>query len=300
MSANPSRPSDAPIRGVLMMCVAVIFFVIMNTFVKELRAQELPVIEIVWGRYFFHFLLVLLLFPKRIPTLLSGSDKRWQIARSVLVLLATACMFTAVGLMPLADVVAITFVAPLLITALSVPFLGERVGIRRWIAVFVGLAGMLVIVRPGSGLFQIAALLPILVAVFAAAYQIVTRLISHRTDPINSVFYTALVGAIVMSVIIPFFWQTPSLTQWLMLLGAGLAGGLGHWALILAYQRAEAPLVAPFAYTELIWATIFGLTFFGDFPDLWTFVGAGIIAASGIYILHREHVGRRARELGEV
>ena len=300
MTATPSRPADTPIRGVLMMCVAVIFFVIMNTLVKELRAQELPLIEIVWGRYFFHFLLVMLLFPRRIPTLLAGSDKGWQIARSVLVLLATACMFTSVGLMPLADVVAITFIAPLLITALSVPFLGERVGLRRWIAVFVGLAGMLVIVRPGSGLFQVAALLPILVAVFAAAYQIITRLISHRTQPINSVFYTAIVGAIVMSAIVPFFWQTPSPGQWLMLLGAGLMGGLGHWAIILAYQRAEAPLVAPFAYTELIWATILGLTFFGDFPDLWTFVGAAIIAASGIYILRRERVRRNARELGQV
>jgi drug/metabolite transporter (DMT)-like permease len=300
MTLASSRPADTPIRGVLMMCVAVIFFVIMNTFVKELRAQELPVIEIVWGRYFFHFLLVLLLFPRRIPTLLSGSDKGWQVARSVLVLLATGCMFTSVGLMPLADVVAITFIAPLLITALSVPFLGERVGPRRWIAVFVGLAGMLVIVRPGSGLFQIAVLLPIMVAVFAALYQIITRLISHRTDPVTSVFYTALVGALLMSAIVPFLWEMPTTGQWLMLVGAGLMGGLGHGAIILAYQRAEAPLVAPFAYTELIWATILGLTFFGDFPDLWTYVGAAIIAASGIYILHRERVRRNARELGQV
>ncbi|MEH6755211.1 MAG: DMT family transporter [Alphaproteobacteria bacterium] len=283
-----------------MMCFAVACFATMNTFVKELRVQELPLVEIIWGRYFFHFLLVLLIFPRRIPTLLSGSDKGLQILRSVLVLSATACMFTALGFMPLADVIAITFIAPLLITALSVPFLGEHVGIRRWIAVFVGLVGMLVIVRPGGGLFEVAVILPIVVTMLHAAYQIVTRLISHRTDPITSVFYTAVVGAILMSAIVPFFWQTPSLIQWLMLLGAGFMGGLGHWAIILAYQRAEAPLVAPFAYTELIWATIFGLTFFGDFPDLWTFVGAGIIAASGIYILHRERVRRHARELGQV
>lgn len=129
-----------------MMCFAVACFATMNTFVKELRVQELPLVEIIWGRYFFHFLLVLLIFPRRIPRLLSGSDKGLQILRSVLVLSATACMFTALGFMPLADVIAITFIAPLLITALSVPFLGEHVGIRRWIAVFVGLVGMLVIV----------------------------------------------------------------------------------------------------------------------------------------------------------
>ena len=280
-----------------MMCFAVACFAAMNTFVKELRVQELPVVEIIWGRYFFHTILVLALFPKRIPTLLSGSDKGLQICRSILVLSATACMFTAVGFMPLADAVAITFIAPLLITALSVPFLGERVGLRRWIAVCVGFAGMLVIIRPGGGLFQPAALLPIGVTVFYAMYQIITRMISHRTDPINSVFYTAIVGGILMSAIVPFFWQTPTLEQWGMMLAAGLLGGLGHWAIIIAYQRAEAPLVAPFAYTELVWATMLGLTFFGDFPDLWTLVGAAIIAASGVYILQRERQQRASANL---
>jgi drug/metabolite transporter (DMT)-like permease len=297
MNVPVSRPADAPFRGVLMMCFAVACFAAMNTFVKELRVQELPVVEIIWGRYFFHTILVLALFPKRIPTLLSGSDKGLQICRSILVLSATACMFTAVGFMPLADAVAITFIAPLLITALSVPFLGERVGLRRWIAVCVGFAGMLVIIRPGGGLFQPAALLPIGVTVFYAMYQIITRMISHRTDPINSVFYTAIVGGILMSAIVPFFWQTPTLEQWGMMLAAGLLGGLGHWAIIIAYQRAEAPLVAPFAYTELVWATMLGLTFFGDFPDLWTLVGAAIIAASGVYILQRERQQRASANL---
>ena len=280
-----------------MMCFAVACFASMNGFVKELRVQELPLVEIIWGRYFFHTIIVLALFPRRVPTLMSGSDKGWQLARSVLVLLATACMFTAVGLMPLADAIAITFLAPILITALSVPFLGEKIGLRRWMAVFVGFAGMLVIVRPGGGLFQLAALLPIAVTVFYAFYQIITRMISHRTDPINSVFYTAIVGAIVMSAVVPFFWEAPTLEQWGMMMGAGLLGGLGHFAIILAYQRAEAPLVAPFAYTELIWATILGLAFFGDFPGTGTFVGAAIIAASGIYILHRERRARQMREL---
>lgn len=288
MSTISDRPVDAPFRGILMMCFAVLCFSTMNAFVKELRVQELPLIEIIWGRYFFHTIIILAIFPRRIPTLLSGSDKGLQIVRSILVLLATACMFTAVGLMPLADAVAITFIAPLLITALSVPLLREQVGLRRWIAVIVGFAGMMVIVRPGGGLFQLAALLPIGVTIFYALYQIITRLISHRTDPINTVFYTAIVGGVVMTAIVPFFWQTPTAAQWGMLIVAGFLGGLGHFAIIIAYQRAEAPLVAPFAYSELIWATLLGLTLFGDFPDLWTLVGAGIIAASGIYILQRE------------
>jgi drug/metabolite transporter (DMT)-like permease len=287
MSHVTERPADAPLRGVLMMCFAVACFATMNGLVKELRVQELPLMVIIWGRYFFHTILVLLLFPRRIPMLLSGSDKGLQLVRSVLVLLATACMFTAVGFMPLADAVAITFIAPLLITALSVPLLNERVGLRRWIAVIIGFAGMLVIVRPGGGLFQPAALLPIGVTVFYALYQIITRVISHRTDPINTVFYTAIVGGVCMSLILPFFWQPPTGEQWLLLVVVGLLGGLGHWAIIMAYQRAEAPLVAPFAYTELIWASLMGIALFRDFPDVWTIVGAGVIAASGIYILKR-------------
>ena len=192
MNVPVSRPADAPFRGVLMMCVAVACFAAMNTFVKELRVQELPVVEIIWGRYFFHTILVLALFPKRIPTLLSGSDKGLQICRSILVLAATACMFTAVGFMPLADAVAITFIAPLLITALSVPFLGERVGLRRWIAVCVGFAGMLVIIRPGGGLFQPAALLPI--GVTAVDGQFVYGDVVALIDPQGQEFARGLVN----------------------------------------------------------------------------------------------------------
>lgn len=275
-------------RGIAMMCLAMVCFASMNAFVKGLRADGLPIVEIVWGRYFFHMVLILLVFAPRVPEFVTGPDRGLQLARSVLVLAATSTMVVSVGLMPLADVVAITFIAPLLITALSVPLLGEKVGLRRWIAVLVGFAGMLVIVRPGTGIFGTAALLPVLVTVFYAFYQIITRIISHRTNPAASAFFTAFVGAVLASMVVPFFWQTPTLEQWAMMFASGLLGGAGHWAIVIAYQRADAPLVAPFAYSELISATLLGLVFFGDFPDVWTFVGAGIIAASGIYILHRE------------
>ena len=147
---------------------------------------------------------------------------------------------------------------------------------------------MLVIIRPGAGAFQFAALLPVAVACFYALYQIITRLISHRSDPLSMLFYTALIGALAMSAIVPFDWQTPTVEQWLMLIAAGFLGGLGHYAIIKAYERSEATLVAPFAYTEIFWATSLGLVVFGDFPDLFTFIGTAIIIASGIYLLHRE------------
>jgi drug/metabolite transporter (DMT)-like permease len=293
MVTEATRPTDAPLRGILMMCFAVLCFATMNTFTKELRG-ELPVTGIIWGRYFFHFALILVLFPRRIPTLLKSDDIGLQIARSVLVLLATACMFIALGFMPLADAVAITFAGPLLIVALSAIILRERVGPRRWAAVAVGFIGMLVIIRPGAGAFQAAALLPVLVAFFYALYQIITRLISHRSDPLSMLFYTALVGAIAMTAIVPFDWQTPTTEQWLMLVAVGLLGGLGHYAIIKAYERSEAALVAPFAYTEMVWATSLGFLAFGDFPDLFTFAGTAIIIASGVYVVHRERQARAA------
>lgn len=293
MTVHIPRPTDALSRGILMMCFAVLSFAAMNTFTKELR-PELPVIVIIWGRYFFHLLLIFIMFPKRIPTLLDCSDRLLQIVRSVLVLLATACMFFALGYMPLADAVAITFVAPLLIVALSAVLLKEVVGPRRWGAVIVGFIGVMVIIRPGAGTFQIAALLPLTAALFYAIFQIITRIISHRSDPLNMLFYTAVTGAVVMTAIVPFSWQTPSYDQWLMLVAIGLLGGLGHYALIRAYERSETSLVAPFAYTEIIWATLLGFMVFGDFPDIYTFFGTVIIITSGVYILQRE---RKMRSL---
>jgi drug/metabolite transporter (DMT)-like permease len=292
-TSTASRPSDAPFRGIVLMCAAMVCFVTMNTVIKSLRG-ELPVVELAWGRYFFHAALILLLFPHRIPTLLASARKGMQILRSLMVLLATVLMFTAVGLMPIADVVAITFVAPLLIVVLSVVILRETVGIRRWAAVAVGFLGVVVMLRPGGGLFAPVALFPLSVALTYAFYQILTRLVSQSADPLNTLFYSALVGAVVMSAIVPFDWVTPTPVQWAKLALAGLLGGLGHYAIIRAYERAEVSLVAPFAYTELIWATALGFLVFGDLPDIRTFVGAGIIVASGIYIVHRERLAKAA------
>lgn len=294
MATEAARPDDAPLRGIIMMCFAVFCFATMNTFTKELRGTEFPVIEIIWGRYFFHFAFILLLFPRRIPTLLDSEDKGLQIIRSILVLAATALMFISLGFMPLADIIAITFAGPLLIVAFSAIILRETVGPRRWGAVAIGFIGVLVIIRPGAGVFQWVALLPVAIAFFYAFYQIITRHLSHRCDPLNMLFYTAIVGVVVMTVAVPFDWQTPTVTQWLMLGAIGFLGGLGHYAIIKAYERSETALVAPFAYTEIIWAMMLGFFAFGDFPDIYTIIGTAIIVASGIYVLHREHKSRGA------
>lgn len=282
-------PDEHPLRGIALMCAAVFCFVVMNTLVKTL-VPDYSVAQIIWARYFFHFLLILLLFPRRIPTLLITRRRGMQVLRSVLVLLATLCMYSALRYLPLADVVAITFLGPLLVTGLSVLVLGERVGPRRWSAVVIGFVGVLVIIRPGLGIAHWAAVLPLLMATFYATYQIVTRMIRGAADPLNSLFYLALVGVVATSVVAPFDWVWPDWRAWLMLIGTGFFGGLGHFAMIRAYESSPAATIAPFAYTELLWALGVGVIVFGDFPDTWTLVGAAIVAGSGLYVLRRERV----------
>ena len=292
-------PNDAPLRGIALICIAVLAFVMMNVLVK-LLASDYPFPQIIWARYFFHVAFILLLFPRRIPTLLVSPRKGLQFVRSLLVLLATACTFVALRYLPIADTVALSFIAPLLVTGLSVILLHEKVGPRRWIAVGVGFVGVLIITRPGAGVVHWAAALPIAMAFFLALYIITTRMISHMADPLNSLFYTALVGMLVTSIFVPFFWRGPTTEAWLMLCGVGVLGGAGHYVLIRAYERADASLVAPFSYTELIWAMLFGIAIFGDFPDVWTLAGAGVIAASGLYVLHRERIIKARPAAAEV
>ena len=283
-----SPPSDTLLRGAALICLAVFCFVIMNGVVRYLGRAGYPVPEIVWARFAFHLVLVMAFFPRRIPTLLASTRKGMQILRSALMLGATVCSFFAVRAMPLADAVSIGFITPLLVVGLSVAILKERVGIRRWLAVTAGFVGMLIIIRPGAGAVQWAALLPIAMAVFYAFYLIVTRLIRDSADPLNALFYTALVGALAASLVVPFHWRTPTPIDGLLMASTGLFGAIGHYALIKAYEIVEASAVAPFAYSELIWATLVGYLGFGDFPDAWTFAGAAVIIGAGLYVLHRE------------
>lgn len=280
---------DHPMQGVILFCSGLFCFVAMNTGVKLMVGTfGYPVIEVVWARYFFHLILIVVLFPRRAPRLLESERKPLQVLRSIFVLCATVSACTALKFLPLADMVSITFLAPLIVTGLSVVVLGETVGWRRWSAVLVGFAGVFIILRPGFGAFHPALLLPLAVAFFYACYQVTTRLIRGAAPPLNSLFYTALVGAVVMTATLPFAFRMPTPGHWAMLVALGFLGGLGHFLVIRAFERAEVSLIAPFAYTELIWATVAGLIVFGDFPDAFTIAGAVVIAGSGIYVLARE------------
>ncbi len=270
------------------MIAGIALFAIGEVLVKRLTV-DYSVVQIVWARYLFHAILFLALF--------SGAGLRRQIAtgrpflqlgRSVLLLAATACFFTALRYLPLADAVAINFVAPLLVTAFSIPLLGERVGIHRWSAILVGFAGVLVIIRPGMGAMHWAAVLPLGTAICYSLYQILTRIAARTEDTRTSLFWTAAVGALITSALAPFFWQAPDAAGWVQMVAIGLLFGLGHYLLIRGLEVAPASTLAPFNYTQIIWAAVFGIIFFDHFPDGPALTGALVVIASGLYVWRRE------------
>ena len=280
---------ESPGRGILWMLATGICFVSMDALSKHL-SQDLPVPQVVWARYVFHLLILALVLGPRLPRSLRTQRLGLQFLRSLLLLGATGLVFTALRFIPLADASAILFVAPIIVTALSMPLLRERVGAHRWASVVVGFLGALVIIRPGSAAMDPAALLALGGAGCYAVYQIATRILSATDAPLTTLAYSASVGVLVSSAVVPFFWVMPSPGQWIAMMGLGLFGGLGHFALINALRAAPAATVAPFGYVNLLWAMLFGYAIFGDLPDSWTLAGAAIVAGSGLYIVRRERL----------
>jgi len=269
---------------------ATLLFVGLDALAKYL-SQSYPVAQIVWARYAALVVLLAFYVGRRLPTVLRTQRLGLQVWRSVALMATTGLFFSALSFIPLADATAIMFVAPILVTALSMPLLGERVGPRRWASIVVGFGGALIIIRPGTTAMDPAALHALAAATCYALYQIATRRLSRSDPPITTLFYSALVGAGLASLIVPFDWVAPrSLGDGLALAALGLLGGLGHFLLIKAFDAAPAATVSGFGYFTLVWATLLGFAAFGDLPDLWTVVGALVIAGSGLYILHRERV----------
>jgi len=195
--------------------------------------------------------------------------------------------------MALADVQAILAFTPLMVTALSVPVLGERVGPRRWGAIGVAFIGMLVILRPGLDVLQPATLLVLLAALIGSIYLVLTRLVGRTDAPEVSLFWLAITGFAVLSAIVPFFWTVPmNRADWGLLFLVAILGIIGHFCLIKAFQMAEASVLQPYIYSGLIGAIVVGYVVFGDFPDLPTLVGALIIVGSGLYVFARERGSR--------
>jgi drug/metabolite transporter (DMT)-like permease len=284
-----ARPHQDVLGGILLMCAGVSMFPFMNAAVKLLGA-DYPVAQIVWARFTGHLLVMLLVFlPQYGRRLLATRRPAVQIGRSLLMLVSNMMFVVAITRVPLATAAAIGFTSPLIVTALSVPILHESVGIRRWSAVVIGFAGALLVIRPGAGLHDLAVLLLLLSSAAYALYQIATRWVSFYDDAAIGIIFTALLGSLVMTTTLPFVFVMPrSALDFALFASLGLLGGAGHYLVIRAFQSGPAAVIAPLGYIELIGTTILGYAIFGNFPDLWIWIGAAIIIASGLYIAFRE------------
>jgi len=261
---------------------------IMDGFAKYLSA-DLPVLQITWARYFFTaaFTFPIMFFFYRIQ--LKWSDKpKLQIIRGLILLIANICFFYSISVISLAKALTLAFVAPLIVTAFSPMLLGEKVGFRRWSAVVIGFIGSLVVIRPGFVEINLASLAALGTGVMYGFYLIITRKLSTSDNPLLTLLLTGIVGAVIISCVMPFVWVNPTLNQWSMMAAIGVFACIGHLFLILSLKYADASKLAPFSYFEIITNIIIGYYFFSDFPDNWTFLGLFIIVLSGIYISRRE------------
>lgn len=288
--SRPAPTEHEDVRaGVLWMLLTTLFFVSLDATAKYLVAHY-PVVEVVWARFAFHMGFVIIVLSRQLRVHAFTRRPWLQLARSLLLLVTTLLFFFGVKLLPLADATAIMFLAPILVTVLAIPLLGEQVGARRWAAVIVGFIGALIVVRPGTGVMGVGAWLLLTAACCNALYQIITRKLRVADGPLTTLLYTALVGSVLLTLVVPVVWVTPQPAHWPLFALLGVFGGAGHFTLIKAFQRAPAAAVAPLSYTSLVWAIGFGYLLFGDLPDRWTVIGAAIIAGGGLYILHRERV----------
>ena len=250
---------------------------------------DLPVLQIVWARYFFTVVItlsfIIIFFRKQ---LIWTSKPKLQLFRGLILLCANMLFFYAISIISLTKALTLAFVAPLIVTALSPFILGEIVGYRRWLAVIIGFIGSLIVIRPGLIEFNLATLAALGTGFFYGIYFIITRKLHTADSPLLTLLITGVVGAIILSAYMPFSWIEPNPNQWLFMFCIGLCASVGHFFLILSLKYADASKLAPFSYFEIVTNVIIGYYFFSDFPDIWTWVGLLIIINSGIYISIRE------------
>ena len=281
------------LRGIALVCAAMLMLSLLDTSAK-FAGRYVPTLEVVWARYAFSVVFaVLILRSWARPADYLTRRPFMQAIRALFLLASTAFNFMALRYLQLAEAAAITFAAPLLVTAFAGPILGEWPGPRRWAAVIVGFVGVLIIVQPGVGSFQPAALLSVAAAFCYAGYGLTTRLLSATETPAGMLVYGSLLAVVVVTPVLPAVGELPP--DWLVaaaLVATGFFAAIGHWALIHANRHAPAPVLAPFQYTQILWMPVLGLLVFGDVPGVSTFAGAAVVIASGLYILYRERVHR--------
>ena len=292
-SAYSDDPTDRAMRraGILLQLTTIVFFSLLDSTGKWLN-QHVPLLMMVWFRYFSATLLMLILVnPFRGPNVFVSHRPWTQFARAILLVSSTLFNFEALQTLQLAEATSIGFSLPLIVALLAGPILGEWVGPRRLIAIFIGFCGVLIVTRPGAN-FKPAMFYSFGATFCYALYAVLTRMISAADSWRTTTLYTAMSG-LLLTPALPGHWVWPSSGFiWLMLFATGVFGGVAHWLLILAHQRAPAAILAPFVYTQIVWMTALGWLIFGDVPGPWTLVGGGVVIASGLYLWARERAVR--------
>lgn len=278
-----------PLTGIALMLAAMAVLPSLDVVAKILGQQGVPIMQIVWARMVFGAVLTLPFAAARVGAMGLIPDRPFVHGlRAALLIAATFFFFAALTYLPIADALAIFFVQPLVVTALSPWVLGEQVGRRRWSAVCVGFVGTLIIIRPGFAEVNAGVVLALAAGTSLALYMLITRRIAGQAAAVVTTFHTSAIGGLITTAFVIFLWEAPTLAQWGLYLLIGIIATGGHFLIVRAYDHAEASLLAPLAYTEMIMAVVLGWWFFDDFPDRWTFLGVSILIASAIYISIRE------------
>lgn len=287
--AEAGRARSNSAGGVNLMLLAM-FLLTVNDALAKYLTESYPVLQVLWLRAigFFLFAIVVAGRGGRWRVMLRSQRPGLQLLRSFSMVLQMAAIMVSFWLLPMAEVTAVLASAPLVVVALAVPILGEKVGWNRWTGVLIGFVGVLLIVRPGTALFDWTLLLPVLGAVLWGAYQIQVRIVSQYDSSDTTLLYTAVVVLAAFTLVAPWQWVTPVPIDWLWFVLLGLINSCAHYAMIVALGWAPASLLQPFVYSSIVWATLLGWLIFADLPDRWAVAGMLLITAGGLYVMYRE------------
>jgi drug/metabolite transporter (DMT)-like permease len=287
----PAR-ADRPFRGIALILASTIFLGTSDATSKYLSGT-LPSIEIAWIRFLvFALIMVPAMLPGSPLYALRTSRPGLQGLRGAALLGSSLLFISGLRFLPIAEASATSFISPLFVTALSIFFLGESVGVRRWLATAVGLIGVLIILRPGTSAFHLAAFFPVVSALAWAGTLVMTRMLSGKESVLTTMTYSSITGFGILCALVPLVWVAPTWHDILFGILIGVSSTAGQWIVVLAFRYADASVLAPFSYTQLLWVSILGFLVFGEVPDIWTVTGAAFIVASGLYTAHRERVRR--------